>query len=173
MKKGLDSADEVSFAALLTNQLPEGIHQSRYGNLVNWYILNARRCKTQYYMLTILSSLCSAGVIIATATKGFSISGVIIATLTALSNVAIVLVNLLRSRENWVRFRISAESLKSEACQYLGRIGVYEYSEERDSLFLSKIEEICILESKQWPTSNKMTTNEKQVSNILSTNSHV
>ena len=151
----IDFSNELEFTNELLNKINNNILKIRLTNLVNWYIKHAKINKWMYYSLTIFSLLCSAGIIIVNATKGYSIQSLIISILTVLSGIAVGILNMIRSHENWTRYRISAESLKSEICKYIAEIEPYK-NQTREEKFLQKIEEISILENKQFSKTSKI-----------------
>ena len=149
-------SSENRFIQNVLPKLPEGCTKDYFTHMSGWYIRRSHNSKRQYYALTFLSSAFSGLILILTTIKGvffgFSPFDIGVALLTFFSSMSLLGLNVLRSAENWVRFRGCAEGLKAEACRFLSKIGEYEKldDEHREKLFIEKLLDIAGSEKDLW-----------------------
>ena len=98
--------------------------------------------------------------IIALAQKTNSAPGLKTLSLMTSVLVAILATSLktFKFEENWINYRTTCETLKKEVHFYYARIGEYEDSEDKEALFVKRVEALISRENTLWLT----TVEEKQ-----------
>lgn len=119
---------------------------SLFTYLSGWYMRRSRHSKNQYYGFSIALAIITGIIPVLTIIKGFicriDVSDIVYASLAFLAGLCAFFLNLLRSSENWVRFRGCAESLKAEACMFIDDIGEYaglNGDDEKQKRFIEKM----------------------------------
>jgi len=134
----------------------------RYLGEIAWYDAKSIRNQTWYrtlqWGLILLSA--STPVMIALAQKTNSAPWLKMFSLMTSVLVAILATSLktFKFEENWINYRTTCETLKKEINFYHARIGEYEDSEDKEALFIKRVEALISRENTLWLT----TVEEKQ-----------
>lgn len=64
-------------------------------------------------------------------------------------------IQLFKFQEHWINYRTTAESLKKEWYYYMANIGEYAHAEEKESVFVNRVESLISRENTIWFTTNK------------------
>ena len=134
----------------------------RYFGEIAWYdaksIRNQIWYRTLQWGLILLSA--STPVLIALAQKTNSVPWLNMVPLMTSVVVAILATSLktFKFEENWINYRTICETLKKEIHFYRAGIGEYEDSEDKEALFVKRVEALISRENTLWLT----TVEEKQ-----------
>ncbi len=150
-----DYDNEKKFILEILDKIENDIIRYRVSNLLIWYVKRASLYKISFMSSTITVS--AIGVLIPIATNfafDNSSTKIFISVLGGLSTILTAVVSLFACRENWLRYRISAEALKSEVVKYLTLLPPY-CDENKDKTLVLNIEAIAKEEGKHWVEEQK------------------
>lgn len=142
---------------------------ARCDNLIEWY---QRNQKQHHHLMTltrlvaiVLSGLVPVLVIIQMSLRAQTVwwltVSVLIALFPASATIVSTLNDLFQYKENWIRFSIALEELKSEKMKYLTRT-TKAYQRELDDYealtnFVSRVEAITLRETRKWQVQAEQT----------------
>jgi hypothetical protein len=138
----------------------------RYLAQISWYDAKSMRNQVWYrtlqWGLILLSA--STPVIIALAQRTDSVPSLKILSLITSVLVAILATSLktFKFEENWVNYRTTCETLKKEIYFYRAGIDDYKDSEDKEALFVKRVEALISRENTLWLTTVKEKQEEKQ-----------
>lgn len=125
--------------------------KERYEDQLNWYdrksMWNQRRYRFFQWSVFILAPITPVLVAIATETTRWP--AVFIA---ALVTIGIIILQTSKYNENWIIYRTTAETLRKELHFYSLGLGDYRDSEDREALFIERVESLISRESIMWST---------------------
>lgn len=111
---------EKEFVLRLLDEIQEDVIRYRLSNLVIWYIDKAKSRKYIYYTLNIIAIIANLLILIANSINEFIPYIQIITTCcAAVSSGTLAVCNFGRYKDNWMRYRATAETLKGEISQYV------------------------------------------------------
>jgi hypothetical protein len=128
--------------------------KERYQNQVNWYdsrsLINQRLYKTLQWILIIAAAI---GPILTFWSGGIKIW-------IAVTNAIIIAVlasglKAFKFQENWINYRTTCELLKKEYIYYNSKTKDYKNSEDAESLFIERVEELISRENTFWVSAYK------------------
>lgn len=131
--------------------LEDSIVKSRVLYLLQWYNKKASSYKRQTYFATSVSILIPAMVTLLNSglLETEEMARIPTLILSFFSTVGAGLYAFLRSKDQWIRYRITAESLKRETIYFLSekKTNPGQYTEDA---FIKKIEDIAMAEANEW-----------------------
>ncbi len=137
----------------------EGI-RLRLKNLLFWFVQEAHHAKIKYYLFTIITVMLSTAVMIITSSStGLAIwaseawgtaANLLVAFLAGCSNIVSSTLALTKWRENWIRYRQSADQIEGELSLYLAKAKPYQHPDSRDGLLMARVEQIAAKEGDNW-----------------------
>lgn len=129
----------------------EAYIEQRLEEQMSWYDRAARRSMVFYYVLTIGAAIGSGTVPIVVAFDQAQIGAV----LGGAASVLTASVAIMKSQENWIRYRSTWNTLGSERFQYRTRTGPYlgRDGEQARALFVDRVEGILTNEYQTWQQS--------------------
>lgn len=137
----------------------EGI-RLRLKNLLFWFVQEAYHAKIKYYSFTITTVIFSTAVMIITSSStGLAIwaseawgtaANLLVAILAGCTNIVNSMLALTKWRENWVRYRRSADQIEGELSLYLAQANPYQYPDSRDGRLMARVERIAAQEGESW-----------------------
>lgn len=112
---------EQEFVLRLLDMIQEDAVRFRLSNLVIWYIREAIRQKRMYYLLNIVAIVANLIILIVNAAHNYiSFSPNLVTTvLAAVASGALSVNGLGHYKDNWMRYRTAAETLKEQISQYV------------------------------------------------------
>ena len=129
--------------------------KERYEPEVNWYdkksILNQRRYRYLQSVVIILSAITPVLVAI----KVAQWPAVVISAIVAIGT---TMLKTFKYQENWIDYRTTCETLKKEIYYYTGGIGDYKETDDRESLFVERVESLISRENTMWLTAQRPKT---------------
>ncbi|NNE65238.1 MAG: DUF4231 domain-containing protein [Pyrinomonadaceae bacterium] len=132
--------------------------KDRYEDQMNWYSKKASINKSRYQILQwsviILSAIVPVMVALEATDKvpGIWVLTIIVSILLAIGTAG---VKTFKFQENWINFRSTAEKLIQEKIFYDGRIGDYGNTDNRESLFVERVEALISGEGATWVSTQK------------------
>jgi len=133
--------------------------EARYLNQINWYDEKAQENQQKYrllqWSLIILAAMTPALIELDLSVmlgKGFghlaTLTSVIVAILTAA-------LKTFKYQENWINYRTTCETLRKEKYFYEGEIGEYKSAENRETLFIERVESLISRENTLWISAHR------------------
>ncbi len=128
--------------------------KERYEDQINWYdkksIWNQKMYRRFQWIVIVLSAITPvlvAIVAINPETKEVSWPAVGISALVAIGTTAL---KTFKYQENWINYRTTCETLKKEIYFYNAGVGDYGDTEDREALFVEKVEALISRENTMW-----------------------
>ena len=147
-KKALTT--EVAYATDLLKKIQNESIRARVENLLLWYIDSAKKNKTYFYFLSVISLICSSIIpILSLGNQSCPTNALIISIIAAVGGLATSFVTLFHVKDNWTRYRMYAELLKSECFRFINNIDEYN-TKESEVYFIKNVELLAAQESKKW-----------------------
>ena len=139
--------------------------EDRYLNQINWYDEKAQENQKKYrllqWSLIILAAITPVLIELDLSVmlgKGFghlaTFTSVIVAILTAA-------LKTFKYQENWINYRTTCETLRKEKYFYEGEIGEYQSTENRETLFIERVESLISRENTLWISAQKIESKSK------------
>lgn len=126
-----------------------GYLESRYRKETDWYdkkaIVNRRMYQIFQWTAIILSAFTPVLIVIGDGLVRWS--AVAIAVLVAISTAAL---KTFKYQENWINYRTTCETLKKEYHFYEAGIRGYEGVEDKEALFVERVESLISRENTLW-----------------------
>lgn len=138
--------------------------KERYEPEVNWYdkksILNQRRYRYLQSVIIILSAITPVLVAIKEIDffKNYIILTVIVIVISAIVAIGTTMLKTFKYQENWINYRTTCETLKKEIYFYTSTIGDYKDTDDRESLFVERVESLISRENTMWLTTQRPKT---------------
>jgi uncharacterized integral membrane protein len=128
--------------------------KERYEDQINWYdkksMLNQKMYR--FFQLSVIILAAITPVLVAIAPETNRWPAVIIAALVAIGT---IILNTSKYQENWINYRTTAETLRKEIHFYRAGLGDYRDSEDREALFIERVESLISRENIMWSTTQK------------------
>jgi uncharacterized integral membrane protein len=128
--------------------------KERYEDQINWYdkksMLNQKMYR--FFQLSVIILAAITPVLVAIAPETNRWPAVIIAALVAIGT---IILNTSKYQENWINYRTTAETLRKEIHFYRVGLGDYRDSEDREALFIERVESLISRENIMWSTTQK------------------
>ncbi|MBN2131802.1 MAG: DUF4231 domain-containing protein [Sedimentisphaerales bacterium] len=126
----------------------------RYEDQINWYdkksIWNQKLYRYFQWSVIVLAAVTPVLVAIAPDTNRWP--AVIVATLVAIGTGGL---KTFKYQENWINYRTTCETLKKEIHFYRAGLGDYRESEDREALFIERVESLISRENTMWITAQR------------------
>ncbi|MEW6608769.1 MAG: DUF4231 domain-containing protein [bacterium] len=130
--------------------------KERYENQIAWYdqkaIWNQKRYKIFQWSVIVLSAITPILVVIAVGGEWQRWTAVVVSALVAIGTTAL---KTFKYQENWINYRTTCETLRKEIYYYQAGIQGYEDSEDREALFIERVESLISRENTLWIISQK------------------
>ena len=139
--------DENSFKEYLSE---------RYLDQISWYSAKAKINKRRYHVFQWVVIVLAAimPVLVATTHKQIGLDESSYWWTTLLVSVSLGIgtaaVKIFKFQENWIIYRATAEKLAQEKYFYDGNVGEYGETDQKESLFVKRVETLLAGESSQW-----------------------
>ena len=133
----------------------------RYHPQIDWYdkksIYNQRMYKRMQFFLIIFSSLTPILIIIEKLEELESLGWLyrIPATTAVIVAIFTSLIKTFRFQENWINYRTTCETLKKELYYYEAALDEYEKVDNKESIFVRRVENLISRENTLWLSSNE------------------
>lgn len=140
--------------------------KDRYTDQVNWY--NQKACKNQKnYILTqaILIIFAALTPVIVTLQGKYLENEILFWASIVTSAVVAILATVqktFRYQENWINYRATCETLRKEYYLYQGEVDNYESTENKERMFIDRVETIIARETSAWVVLQKDQTGKKK-----------
>ncbi|EOU1755917.1 DUF4231 domain-containing protein [Clostridium perfringens] len=152
--------DELEAIEIYTSEIKNTIIQKRVGQVLEWNIKKATKYKFLFYLLSIIIIILNASIPIINQINGYEILITIISSIVlALTSI----ISLINFKDTWHRYRYTAEAIKGECMRFNCRTIEYR-DENRDTVFLERIERLISAERELWIESrfNKKSVDAKE-----------
>ena len=143
--------------------------KERYEDQINWYdkksIWNQKMYKLFQWVVIILSAITPvlvAIVAIRPEVKGTSWIAVGISALVAIGTTSL---KTFKYQENWINYRTTCETLRKEIHFYNAGISDYADTQEREALFVERVEALISRENTMWLTAQRPKTGKEESRN--------
>jgi hypothetical protein len=146
--------NEEKFAEQLCAKISDDLIQLRVSNLLGWYMCRADRNKHCFIAASLLSSGLPMVVTILNLIGQPEWQDYLAAALSAIVTVLMAWISICNLQRNWIRYRKSAERIKSETTKYIGKVSPYDGA-DANKLFLGKLEEMTMEENNRWANEQK------------------
>ncbi len=128
--------------------------KERYEDQINWYdkksIWNQKMYRRFQGIVIILSVI--TPVLVAIGIEETRWPAVVIAAIVAIGTTSL---KTFKYQENWINYRTTCETLRKEIHFYKAGIGDYKDTNERESLFVERVEALISRENTMWLTTHK------------------
>ena len=123
--------------------------KSRYRKETNWYDQRAIRNHRAYQLFqwTAIVLSASTAVLVVIGEGPLKWIAVVIAVLVAISTAAL---KTFKYQENWINYRTTCETLRKEYHYYEAGIHGYEEAEDKEALFVDRVESLISRENTLW-----------------------
>ncbi len=133
--------------------------KDRYLNQITWYdekaIDNQRKYRRLQWLVIILAAVTPALIELDLNT----LVGQGIGHLATITSVAVaILTTALKTfkyQENWINYRTTCETLRKEKHYYDAKIGEYQNANDRNALFIERVESMISRENTLWVSAHK------------------
>ena len=131
----------------------------RYTDQINWYDRKSLHYQTLYrwfqWGLIILAALTPVFVTLQSASKEYPD----LVWVPVLSSVLVAILatglKAFRFQENWINYRTTCETLRKEIYLYQADVGEYGTEDDKERLFVERVESLISRENTLWLTSHK------------------
>ncbi len=128
--------------------------KERYEDQINWYdkksIWNQKLYRYFQWSVIILAAI--TPVLVAIDCEATRWPAVIIAALVAIGT---SILKTFKYQENWINYRTTCETLRKEIHFYRAGLGDYRDSEDREALFVERVESLISRENTMWLTTQR------------------
>lgn len=125
----------------------------RYQIEIQYYENRAARNKALYYGLsaiTIIISSMTSIILYLVNVYSMDYLKIIAFLLSASVSILMAILSLYNFHEKWINYRTTSESLKKEIHYYDAKLGDYAESENPESIFVERVEEMISTEHTKW-----------------------
>lgn len=133
--------------------------KERYENQTDWYdkksIWNQKMYRRFQWAVIVLSAITPvlvAIVAIRPEVKVTSWPAVVISALVAIGTTSL---KTFKYQENWINYRTTCETLRKEIHFYNAGVGDYKDTDDRQTLFVERVEALISRENTMWLTAHK------------------
>ncbi|MBT3207055.1 MAG: DUF4231 domain-containing protein [Bacteroidetes bacterium] len=132
--------------------------KSRYEDQINWYDKKAADNQRIYKQLQWLAIIFSAitPVLVAFDSKPKWLIWITVA-ISAIVAIATTVIKTFKYQENWINYRTTCETLRKEKHFYTAKINEYDSAEDKEALFVDRVEALISRENTMWLTAQKQT----------------
>ena len=128
--------------------------EERYKDQINWYdkksVWNQKLYR--HFQLSVIILAAITPVLVAIAPEATRWPAVIIAALVAIGT---TILKTFKYQENWINYRTTCETLRKEIHFYRAGLGDYRDSEDREALFVERVESLISRENTMWLTAQQ------------------
>lgn len=126
----------------------------RYEDQINWYDRKSARNQKVYRDLQLSVIVLSAitPVLVAIVPEATRWPAVFIAALVAIGT---TMLKTFKYQENWINYRTTCETLRKEIHFYKAGVADYKDSEDREALFVERVESLISRENTMWLTTQR------------------
>lgn len=135
--------------------------EERYERQVKWYSDRSSKNKQYYHWFQWTAIILSAGIPILVVSMQDNWKWITVVLSIALAIVTTAL-KTFKFQENWVNYRTTAETLKKEKHYYDASIAQYAATEDKEQLFVERVEALISRENTLWLTIHKQNGKEKE-----------
>lgn len=146
---------EDTYLDKMFSESPEDLITARVRNLLEWYLIVAQRKKCWFYFFSIISIIIPVAIGLLSGmpqnAPGNSLN--ILCLISILSGILVIinaLAALFNLKDDWKRYRTTAERIKSEMTLFLKKVPPYDKETNSDKLFIINLEEIVQNENNSW-----------------------
>ena len=133
--------------------------KERYENQTDWYdkksIWNQKMYRRFQWAVIVLSAITPvlvAIVAIRPEVKVTSWPAVVISAIVAIGTTAL---KTFKYQENWINYRTTCETLRKEIHFYNASVGEYKDTDDREALFVERVEALISRENTMWLTTQR------------------
>jgi hypothetical protein len=128
--------------------------KERYEDQINWYDKKSIWNQTlyRYFQWSVIVLSAITPVLVAIAPEESRWPAVITAAFVAIGT---SILKTFRYQENWIHYRTTCETLKKEIHFYKAGLGDYRDSEDREALFVERVESLISRENTIWLTTQQ------------------
>lgn len=135
---------------------------NRYRDQVAWYnsksVFNGKCFRRLQWGTIILSSLTPVVIAI-----GFEASNDLVKWIPVITSVLVAIFasaqRAFKFEENWINYRTTCETLKKEIHLYKARVGEYSNVQDREALFVQRVEDLISRENTFWLVTSQTSEN--------------
>ena len=132
----------------------ENYIENRFKNQRKWYSDKSSINKKRYQSLQIIIIIISSIIPVVTFIQWEY--GKIFATgLAVIISISTSLITTFKFQENWLNYRTTSELLKKEKSYFDAKINEYAKTDNPESLFVERVEDLISVESRQWKTTQE------------------
>lgn len=133
----------------------------RYGDQINWYDSKAVEHQTKYHRMQ-WSVIVLAALTPILIELDLKLAGDALGHLPTLTSAAVAILTAglktFKYQENWINYRTTCETLRKEKHFYDAAVGEYRGSEDKEALFVGRVESLISRENTMWISSRKSET---------------
>ncbi len=128
--------------------------KERYEDQINWYDKKSawNQKLYRYFQWSIIILAAVTPVLVATGSETTRWPAVIIAALVAIGT---TILKTFKYQENWINYRTTCETLRKEIHFYRAGSGDYRDSDDREALFVERVESLISRENTMWLTTQR------------------
>jgi hypothetical protein len=128
--------------------------KDRYEDQINWYDKKSawNQKLYRYFQWSVIILAAVTPVLVAAGFEAARWPAVIIAALVAIGT---SILKTFKYQENWINYRTTCETLRKEIHFYNAGVGDYRDSEDREALFVERVESLISRENTMWLTTQK------------------
>ncbi len=131
--------------------------KERYEDQINWYdkksIWNQKMYRRFQWTVIVLSAI--TPVLVAIMPEATRWPAVVISALVAIGTTSL---KTFKYQENWINYRTTCETLKKETHFYKAGVGDYKDIDDREALFVERVEALISRENTMWLTAHRPRT---------------
>lgn len=154
--------EEKEFIELIENKITNEVIKDRVVYLLKWYSKKATWDKRLYFFCACVSVIAPASItLINSCFKQYS--NCLIPFISTFATIVAGILALTRWQEGWLRYRKTAEQIKSETSKFLLEMDHASHDTKNDieKKFLDKLEDISSDENMEWAKGNKENQEDK------------
>ena len=128
--------------------------KERYEDQINWYDKKSASNQKlyRYFQWSVIIMAAITPVLVAMGSEATRWPTVIIAALVAIGT---TMLKTFKYQENWINYRTTCETLRKEIHFYRAGSGDYRDSEDREALFVERVESLISRENTMWLTTQQ------------------
>ena len=134
---------------------------NRYSGQIQWYSNSASKNKRWYHVfqwgVIVLSAV--VPVLVAYVPDEYKYLTIIVSILLAIGTAAL---KTFKFQENWINYRTVSETLKKEKSFYDAGLDEYGSAEDREALFVERVESLISRENSLWMVTHKQKIEEEK-----------
>lgn len=130
--------------------------QERLDKQIEWYNKKSGTSKIMYIVLSISILILTSSIPVLTSINNINeyVVKIIIGSFGAISAILTGIINIMKYKENWIRYRQLTQSLEHEKMLYCTKSSGYGESNALDKL-IEKCEKLISMENDMWVSSSK------------------